>query len=252
MSKYFKFIGYVGLVIFSIGALADFVTLCMLTKQIMELKKSGIDDVTSNFLLGICVFSFIVMLVFGPASFLLSISYGNHLEQASQLSKSSSKRFFSEKPFPDKERKTSKIVVQGQNLTQTVSKDRMSSVEAKPTSHPFSKQTDIVLQPYEVTMDETQIYFQSKCFGLSNLYNLAKSEDSVFFFVGENLVQIEKCSPTELENIYNAIAFNDGFIESQEKRALIAESGKGQTLTENEIEELLQMSVEDLRVCLEN
>ena len=49
-----------------------------------------------------------------------------------------------------------------------------------------------------------------------------------------------------------AIAFNDGFIESQEKRALIAESGKGQTLTENEIEELLQMSAEDLRVCLEN
>ena len=39
---------------------------------------------------------------------------------------------------------------------------------------------------------------------------------------------------------------------SQEKRALIAESGKGQTLTENEIEELLQMSAEDLRVCLEN
>lgn len=248
MSKYFKFIGYVGLVIFSIGALADFVTLCMLTKQIMELKKSGIDDVTSNFLLGICVFSFIVMLVFGPASSLLFISHGNHLEETCYSPKINANRFVPEKPLPRNEEPSTTIGVQEPNSAQPVSE----VAKTKPIPSSLPKDFGITLKPSEVLIDNGQIFFQSKCFDLSDVYGLQKNEDSVFFFIADSLVQIEKCGPAEIENIYDAIAADDGYQEAKRKRDIIAESGKGQTLTENEIEELLQMSADDLLVCLEN
>lgn len=73
MAKYFRIVGWILLIGFIVGAVIDLISFLA---NVAIWSKSN-----QEYLIVICLISFILCLFFGPAFGLLFISYGNHIEE---------------------------------------------------------------------------------------------------------------------------------------------------------------------------